>query len=272
LPEIDQASVNQYWDSVKSSILGPYMMDGFGFPVGAGNFRFRAEVRIVQRLLRSVKHDGTVLDLGSGTGYWAEEFARSFSHVVAVEGSNALYPTLEERCTPYSNIRTIHGNVLSFGFDGQYKMVFLGGLLMYLDENDVIALLQKLIPCLGPDGIILCRESTVRGETVKHNGEYSVVYRSVLDYERIFRQCGLTLKHVERNEPYVLMQMGCELIKKWKRVVPEPFQALQIVGRLSYWCMRLGDPWIKHLPKVLGIPFPSLENYFFVLGTGVDRE
>ncbi len=243
------------------------MMDGFGFPASAGDFRFHAETRIVRRLLRGIEHDGTVLDLGSGVGYWAEEFARSFSQVVAVEGSNALYPALEERCAPHSNIHTIQGNVLSFDPGGNYSLVFLGGLLMYLDENDVIALLQKLIPCLGSDAIILCRESTVRGATVTRTGDYPVVYRSVSDYKRIFKQCGLTLKHVERNEPYVLMQMGCELIKKWKWAVPVPFQALQIMGRLTYWGMRLGAPLIKRLPKILGIPFPGLENHFFVLAT-----
>ncbi|NOZ09778.1 MAG: methyltransferase domain-containing protein [Gammaproteobacteria bacterium] len=267
MPEISHASVNRHWERVKSSILGPYMMDGFGFPVSAGDFRFRAEARIVRRLLARVEHNGAVLDLGSGIGYWAGEFARRFSQVVAVEGSNALYPALEEQCALYANIRTIHGNVLSFEPDGHYSLVFLGGLLMYLDEDDVTTLLQKLIPCLGPDGIILCRESTVRAKRVTHTGVYPVVYRSVPDYKRIFKQCGLTLKHVERNEPYVLMQMGCELIKKWKRFVPEPFHSLQIVGRLTYWGIRLGAPWIKRLPRIFGIPFPSLENHFFVLGT-----
>jgi SAM-dependent methyltransferase len=268
MPEIDHASVNQYWENVKSSILGPYMMDDFGFPESAGDFRFQAESLIVRRLLRGVEHNGTVLDLGSGVGYWAEEFARSFSQVVAVEGSSVLYPALEKRCAPYSNVRTIHGNALSFESDGHYSLVFLGGLLMYLNENDMVTLLQKLIPYLGPDGIILCRESTVRGETVTRTGEYPVVYRSVSDYKRIFKQCGLTLRHVERNEPYVLMQMGCELIKKWKQTVPKPLQTLQIVGRLTYWGLRLGSLWIKRLPKFLGIPFPNLENHFFVLGTG----
>lgn len=244
------------------------MMDGFGFPVSAGNFRFRAEARIVRRLLGRVEHNGTVLDLGSGVGYWAEEFARSFPQVVAIEGSNALYPALEERCTPYANIHAIHGNALSFEPKGHYKLVFLGGLLMYLDENNVIALLQKLIPHLGADGIILCRESTVRGETVTHTGDYPVIYRSVPDYQRIFKQCGLTLRQIERNEPYVLMQMGCELIKKWKTWVPEHFQMLGLVGPLVYWSLRLGSPWLRRLPKALGIPFPVLENHFFVLGTG----
>ncbi|MEC4673187.1 MAG: class I SAM-dependent methyltransferase [Nitrospirota bacterium] len=267
MPEVDHASVNRYWESVKSSILGPYMMDGFGFPVSAGDFRFRAEARIVQQLLRGIEHNGSVLDLGSGVGYWAVEFASSFSRVDAIEGSNTFYQALKERCAPHPNIRAIHGDVLSFQQDGHHSLIFLGGLLMYLDEHDVITLLKKLVPCLRPGGIILCRESTVRGETETRTGDYSVVYRSVSDYTRIFNQCGLTLKHVERNEPYVLLQMGCDLIKKWKQTVPKPFQALPIVGALTYWCLRIGAPLMKRLPKILGIPFPGLENHFFLLGT-----
>ncbi len=244
------------------------MMDDFGFPVSAGDFRFRGEARTVRRLLRDKKRNGTALDLGSGVGYWAEEFASQFSQVIAVEGSQTLYQALKTQCAPYSNIHTIHGDVLSFEPGGPYSLIFFGGLLMYLDEHDMKTLLQKLIPCLEPNGTILCRESTVRNETVTRNGNYSVVYRSVSDYTRIFKQSGLTLQHIERNEPYVLTQMGCELIEKWKQVVPEPLQALEIVGRLTYWGMRLGTPWITRLPQVLGIPFPCLENHFFVLRTG----
>lgn len=243
------------------------MMEDFGFPVTAGDFRFRGETRIVQCLLRDETHNGTALDLGSGVGYWAEEFARSFTQVVAVEGSLTLYQALKDRCAPYSNIHTIHGDVLSFEPDGHYSLIFFGGLLMYLNEHDVIALLQKLIPHLKPNGMILCRESTVRGQTVTRTGNYSVVYRSVLDYTRIFTQCGLTLQHLQRNEPYVFTQMGCELIKKWKQVIPQSLQALQFVGRLTYWGMRLGTPWITYLPQALGISFPCLENHFFVLRT-----
>jgi hypothetical protein len=187
--------------------------------------------------------------------------------VVAVESSGSLYQALEERCAPYPNIRPVLGNVLSFEPDGRYSLVFLGGLLMYLDEEHVIALLRRLVARLEPGGIILCRESTVRGKTETRAGDYPVVYRSVQNYRRIFKQCGLTVRQTERNEPYVLMQMGCELIKKWKRFVPEPAQMLRIIGPLTYWAMRLGNPWINHLPKVLGIPFPKLENHFFVLET-----
>jgi len=268
LPEIDHTAVDQYWSGVKASILGPYMMDSFGFPVGAGHYRFQAEFEVVRRLLRDVDPGGTVLDLGCGVGYWAETFARRFSRVVAVEGSGALYQALEERCAPYPNIRPLHGNVLSFEPEGHYRVVFLGGLLMYLDEQAVIALLQRLAAHLEPGGIILCRESTVRGKTERRGGDYPVVYRSVQDYQRIFKQCGLTARQTERNEPYVLMQMGCELIRKWKGFVSKPLQMPGVVGPLAYWAMRLGNPWINHVPRVLGIRFPKLENHFFVLEAG----
>ncbi len=76
--DIDYSSVNQYWNNARPSILGPYMMDGFGFPASAGQFRFRAEKAIVQQLTQSLNRDGTALDLGCGIGYWAEYFAQNF--------------------------------------------------------------------------------------------------------------------------------------------------------------------------------------------------
>ncbi len=266
MTEIDYATVNRYWEKATPSILGPYMMDGFGFPVGAGNFRFRAETRIVQRLARDVKRDGAVLDLGSGIGFWAEDFAQRFSRVTAIEGSATLFQSLEKRCAPYPNLHPIHGDVMTFEPDARYDLVFLGGLLMYLNEGDVIALLRKLVLCLEPEGMILCRESTVRRESEARQGDYQVVYRSVPDYRRIFEQCGLSIRYIERNEPYVLMQMGCELVRKWKERIPGRFQALRAVGHLTYFGLRLCNPWITRIPKVLGIGFPKLENHFFVLG------
>lgn len=267
--EIDYATVNRYWEGATPSALGPYMMDGFGFPISAGEFRFRAESRIVRRLVCSVKREGAVLDLGSGVGFWAEEFAAHFSRVVAVEGSKTLYQALDQRCSPYHNVSTAHGNVMSFEPDARFDLIFLGGLLMYLNEEDVIALLQRLIPFLEPGGMILCRESTVRGDTVARRGDYHVVYRSVQDYGRIFGQCSLSTRHIERNEPYVLMQIGCELIKAWKEMVPEGFRVLRGVGHLTYFTLRLGSPWIMRVPKALGMLFPKLENHFFVLEAGV---
>ncbi len=241
------------------------MMDGYGFPAGAGRFRFCAESKIVSRLIHGANTDACVLDLGSGIGYWAEYFAERFSRVVAVEASKPLYEALEQRCASNPRVATIHGDVMQFQPEDPYDVVFLGGMLMYLNEQDVISLLAKLVPFLEPGGVILCRETTVRAGTTTRQGDYQAVYRSVADYKRIFAECDLSVRNVRINTPYVLMQMGCEFVKKWKAFVPTSLRCLPVVGRLAYWGLRLGYPWISHAPKALGLTYPELTNHFFVL-------
>ena len=93
-------------------------------------------------------------------------FAHQFAEVLAVEASQKLYDTLAERCRDLPNIATLHQNALSFELGQSYEIVFTGGLLMYLNDIDVVGLLKKLGPCLGPSSLVICRESTIRSGTV----------------------------------------------------------------------------------------------------------
>ena len=263
--DLDYAGVARYWRSARTSILGPYMMDGFGFPAGAGQFRFRAEKQIVSRLIRQCSREGTALDLGSGIGHWTEFFAHQFAQVVTVEASQQLYDTLEKRCSSLPNVTTLHQNALSFQPCQRYEMVFTGGLLMYLNDVDVVGLLKKLRPCLGPNSLVICRESTVQSGIVTRNGEYQAVYRSVPIYERMFRESGFDVVSVVPNVPYILMQMGCELIKRWSAVAPRRLRFIPVLGRLIYLGLRLGNPWVTRMPAILGRAFPELTNHFFTL-------
>ena len=84
-------------------------------------------------------------------------------------------------------------------------------------------------------------------------------------YIDIFEKCGLSTIQVEENLPYILMQMGCELIKKWKKTVPVPLQVIPLAGRMAYWGLRLCNPWITRVPAMFGRTFPELTNHFFLL-------
>jgi len=265
MAELNYDIVNKYWGAAQTSILGPYMMDGFGFSAVAGRFRFRVETRITQQLIHSLSSDGTVLDLGSGIGYWAEHFAEHFAKVVAVESSTPLYNAMKQRCKSYSNVKTIQGDVLLFEPEDRFNLIFLGGLLMYLNKDDVVALLRKLSQALEPGGIIVCRESTVQQGVMTREGEYQAVYRSVTEYQRIFEECRLTIVKEEQNRPYVLVQMGCEFVKKWKALVPTRLQMIPVVGHLTYWALRICYPWITYIPGLFGVVYPQLTNHFFVV-------
>lgn len=263
--KINYAKIKHYWHNATPSILGPYMMDGFGFPSSAGQFRFKAECRIVSQLIQDQGINyNSVLDLGCGIGYWTEYFAKQFTKVTAIEASTPLFEAMAQRCSAYTNVTPLQGDVLLFVPEETYSMIFLGGMLMYLNEHDVIALLHRLIPFLEKGGLILCRETTVREGTIIREGEYQAVYRSVQTYADIFEKCNLKLIKTEPNLPYNLLQMGCESMKKWKKIMPEPIQAIPVVGRLVYRGLRFCNPWITRVPAVFNSTFPELTNHFFL--------
>jgi SAM-dependent methyltransferase len=266
MTELDYTVVHRYWNNARPSILGPYMMEGFGFPPSAGLFRFHAERDIVRRLIQGRDRTGTVLDLGSGVGFWADEFAQSFAQVVAVESSAVLCDALRTRCEPHPNVRVIHGDVLGFDPAERYELVFLGGMLMYLNDREVTALLNRIVRALVPGGMILCRETTVREGVLTRSGAYQATYRSPEVYRRLFAESHLSVARMELNRPYVLMQMGCDLIKRWQAAVPRRRHSLdESVGRLVYWGLRLGNPWLVRVPDALGFESPRWLNHFFVL-------
>ena len=265
MTQLDYSSVKLYWDRVKPSMLGPYMMDGFGFPAGAGSFRFREEQQIVDSLTSQQNPDGRVLDLGCGIGHWSTRFAERFSEVVAVDGSQTFYDSLQKRTTEYSNIEAVHCNVMDYEPTGSFEVIFLGGLLMYLNEADVIKLLNRLTPLLTTSGIILCRESTVTEGSESRQEEYQATYRSKQVYTELFHQCQLSTDRTEVNSSYVLLQIGCETMKFWISKVPKIFQMLKLTGHLVYAVLRLSNPWIIRMPRWLGYNFPHLKNHFFLL-------
>ena len=267
--QLDYTKVQAYWKQATPSILGPYMMDGFGFPASAGRFRFKGEQDVIARAIKDVPRRCSVLDLGSGVGFWTEYFAQRFAHVVSVEASPVLYSSLTDRCSQYQNVTAYCGDVLSFEPQETFGFVFLGGLLMYLNERDVRILLERLVPSLEPGALILCRESTVRHGTKTLQGEYQVVYRSVETYRKIFADAGFEVVSDEPNAAYICSQMGCELVKKWKSMVPEKYCCLPVIGHLASWAFRIGYPWntkaIPWLSSRIGGEFPYLLNHFFVL-------
>ena len=262
---LDYGAVYRYWNKATPSILGPYVMDGYGFPASAGRFRLEAEFRIAGRMIREVPDDSTVLDLGSGIGHWTEYFAQRFRKVVSVEASEPLYEALQRRCARYGNVTTVRGDVLSFEPNERYGLMFFGGMLMYLNQGDIVTMLTRLRPFLEPHGVMLCRETTLRSGAFLREGGYQAIYRSPATYRRIFTQCALSVTQVTRNTPYVLVQMGCEGMRRWKTVVPRELQALPLMGGLVFWGLRLIAPWATGLSWISGFHFPKLTNHFFLL-------
>ena len=136
---------------------------------------------------------------------------------------------------------------------------------MYLNECAVVELLRRVTPLLSQSGMIPCRESTVWNGTHSRQGSYQTAYRSVQDYSSVIERSGLEVRQVETNIPYILLKLGCEVIDRWKAVVPSKVRVLPLVERLVYSGLRLGFPWIARQPEAFVVRFPKPTNHFFLL-------
>lgn len=262
---LNYKKIQEFWDQAKPSSLSPYMMEGYGFPESASKYRFKAEAKILKCLLESVDRNGTVLDLGGGVGLWTSFFAERFRHVITVEASPRFYKALEERRSLHPNIQIFQQDVRSFVPQTPISLAFSGGLLMYLNDEDIRNLLKRLRGDLKPGGIMVCRETTIRNGAVIRQGNYQAVYRSVSVYKKIFEEAGFQVLKIEKNSPYVLLEMGIQFLEKLKEMIPYPKRWISILGPCVYFGLRLSNRWIVKMPRWLGMEYPELQNHFFAI-------
>ena len=63
----------------------------------------------------------------------------------------------------------------------------------------------------------------------------------------------------------ILMEMGIQFLENWKGLIPNPVQMISILGPGVYYSLRLLNPLLFGIQKIVRIEYPKLENHFFVL-------
>lgn len=270
-PEIDAAAVKRYFDNEKggSAATVSMMTHGHNLPADAAKYRLNKETETIRDWLNTVADAGRVLDLGCGAGAWTEIFAKRNHTVIGVEQSSLMLRAAKERTVRLSNVEILEGDARYYVPDGLFDMIFLGGLCMYLNGSEVIALLQLLKNHLNPGGAIILRESTVHHGELQAQGEYQAVYRSVKRYHELFDDAGFSSVEVQQNFAYTNLVTAEELVslrRKWLPFLPHDSD---ILGALTWWALRGTAPVsLMALPRMLsqlGIPWPRLQNHFFRL-------
>ena len=90
-------------------------------------------------------------------GAWTELPAQRYERVVGVDASAGMLAAARQRLAGQDNVELVPGDALTVAVDGEFQGVLLGGLLMYLDRADAVALLVRLGQ-LAPRGRIILRE------------------------------------------------------------------------------------------------------------------
>lgn len=144
-----------------------------------------------------------VLDLGSGNGYWSFYFSQNVDHVDGVDYCQNLVQQSTDmaKASEIDNVSFWKSPVQEFKSSRKYDLVFISGVLIYMNDNDV-ALATKNISEYSKDGSVLfLREGT--GLENRHNifdtysealeSSYSAVYRTKEEYVESFEKVGFKL-------------------------------------------------------------------------------
>lgn len=269
--EIDDATVRRYFDGAGGGTAAAVSMMAHehNLPDRAARYRRHQELRTISDWLNAVCESARVLDVGCGAGVWAEIFSKRYQTVIGVEQSAMMLKASRERAALLPNVTILEGDIRNDLPDGSFDMIFLGGLCMYLNDVDVVALLSSLKSRLVENGAIILRESTVRQGVSLARGEYQAVYRSVSQYHELFEGAGPFRVEVRRNYGYTSMVTAEELVdlrRRWLPFLPKDSTRL---GSWTWWALRGTAPisfWaLPRMLSQLNISWPRLENHFFNL-------
>lgn len=269
--QINDAAVKSYFDNAKGGTAATVSMmtHEFSLPASSAKYRLQKEVKTIDDWLNNAPESGTALDVGCGAGAWTEIFASRYKSVTGIEQSNLMLTAAKKRIAHMPNAKIIEGDGRKDLPAGSFDIIFLGGLCMYLNDKDVVALLNSLTKRLKKRGSIILRESTLCKGISLAEGEYQAVYRSVKLYRELFNRAGSFQVEKRRNYGYTNLVTAEEFVtlrRKWLPFLPKNSTLL---GSLTWWALRATTPvnfWA--LPRVfskLKIQWPEIQNHFFRL-------
>jgi SAM-dependent methyltransferase len=266
---IDPDAVRRYFEGVGDQATAASSMAHLrNLPAAAHLYRKHSELTTLQDWLDAVPATAGVLDVGCGAGHWTAVFAARYRRVVAIDQSMAMVASARQQLEGANNVNFICGDVRSALPAEEFDLIFVGGVCMYLNDDEVETLLRSLCNRLSSHGMVILRESTVRrGRRVAH-GEYQAIYRTVEDYRRLCETAGARVEEIRPNRGYESFEIGADIAG-----LPQRFSQRGKSPRLgaAIWYLLNAVPafsfrLVPRLMTRLGIPWPQLQNHFFRVG------
>ncbi|MGH9087550.1 MAG: class I SAM-dependent methyltransferase [Acidimicrobiales bacterium] len=266
---LDYELVRSYWEEAAlEADSASYMAHEQGLPRSCVEHRFALEQVVVERWFARLGPAASVLDVGCGAGAWVELFTQRYRRVVGVDSSVGMLAAARRRLSGQGNVELVHGDARTVALDGEFQGVLLGGLLMYLDRADAVALMARL-GRLAPRGRIILRESGLRAGVEIQAGTYQVVYRSLQEYQAMAGEANLRVVAVERNRGYAHMEIAVALVNLARRLPPLARRDAAAVGgplwRLLWATAPVSLELIPRALEAVGLDWPRLTNHFLLL-------
>ena len=259
-----RAEVEAFWDDARRQ-AGEDQQTGYrtdAWPGEVAARRFAGELRQLDRVLaRHPVARGMCLDVGCGTGVWLEQLARRFAHVDGIDLSAQMVASANARIAAHgvANARVEQGSVADLAPGRVYDLIFVGGLLMYVDDVQLDDVVARLAARLAPGGVMILRESTYAGRTAYRDAPlsaglfgrrdvarpaYRAIYRPERCYRDTFARQGLAIAATRTNTSYLLAEVATGTLLALDKLT---FGALRRnrprAERVARWLHRLGVLW-----------------------------
>ena len=207
------------------------------WPMGTGSlieipYRHYWELRHLLKILPK-NQNLKILELGCGAGRWAFSFAHIVSKYVGVDISERQinYARQKSKKNNLSNCTFIEADITKpIPLNGQkFDVIFFGGVLQYLNDDQIAVLLLQCKTWITKSGIIVDRSTIVteRERYVRDDENYFCIYRTPKELEKVFEKSGFNQTYNKRTYRY--LRFPC----LWKL---KPINTLTKVGiKIAPW-------------------------------------
>lgn len=264
---LDPARVAAFWNEARRQAdqdqQTGYLQDEW--PAALGLHRLEGEWAQVRRWLDARRTPrGACLDVGCGVGMWLERFAARFERVEGIDLSSEMVASAKARLERLgiSSVEVRCCSALELPDDRRYDFIFVGGVLMYLNDDVVEAMVGRLRRMLSPKGVLLLRESTSKPETWYRDTPlapglfakpgaprppYHAIYRPPWAYRQMAEHQALVVVRCAPNRHYKLADLTETTLKLLNRLLRGRLGRRRASAeRAARWIHRLR--WMTLLP------------------------
>ena len=161
------------------------------------------------KVLKIVNLDSSmsILDLGEGAGQWSFHFSKYVKKVVAVEYSQSMCNLGRDAAkkSEIDNVEFINIAAQDYKTNIKFDLIYISGLLIYLNDKDCNILLSQCAKYLKHEGRLVLRDGTGINSRYDINNRYSetlktyysATYRTSEQYIMLFKSKGFLVSQHE---------------------------------------------------------------------------
>lgn len=193
--KINEENIKQFWDTRAKTHKINTNLTNLEEDNKLQELKLRLEEEKIDKYIPVLKGK-KVLDLGGGWGYWGMKFAKTAEKVTVIDYCKKLIDEGRRiaKKDNINNISFICCNATKMPVKTKYDVIFISGLMIYLDNQSFIAVLQRLFLVSHPGTILVLRDGTaLKKEFIvdKYSEElkthYNAIYRTRAVYKKAFK-------------------------------------------------------------------------------------